>query len=496
MHSRRRFILAILLTLLALGVVAIFVDRNSANAQKMTLVAPWFGVGGRNFVSALTASAGSYPNCRFGVGQSRNVITSYDISLINPGWYVNWSTHISPPKPGGIEFAQMLHVAGTTYLPSPSVLAGRVAANPGSLWLVANEPDCIFQDNVLPQEYAQAYHDAYIFIKEQDPTARVAVGGIVQPTPLRIEYLNIVLDTYAALYGEPLPTDAWHIHSFILREASCAVYPDSCWGSEIPPGIDDDHGMLYKPEDTDRLDIFQDRIVQFRQWMRDRGYRNKPLIITEYGTLFPHHYEGWDEERGRIFMYGTFDFLLTAKDPDLGYPPDENRLVQRWLWYSLDDTGYGGTLFDPVTHDLLPMGTYFGDYTATISPTVDLFAVDVKQVGPVPRSLTRSVTVTLRARVSNIGNVALVQPFTIRFLYGEGAPIVSDQVVSGTIRGCAAVRTFTIAWPDVTPGAHLVQVLVDPFDDIDEAKENNNKAYGVVMVANSQAFLPLANRER
>jgi hypothetical protein len=369
-------------------------------------------------------------------------------------------------------------------------------ANPGSLWLIGNEPDCIFQDNVLPQNYAQAYHDAYSFIKGLDPTASVAAGGIVQPTPLRMQYLDIVLDTYASLYGEALPTDAWHIHTFILREADCDVYPGECWGSEIPPGISADHGMMYDLEDTDNLDIFQERIVQFRQWMRDRGYQNMPLLITEYGTLVPHSYQGWDEERGKVYMYGTFDLLLTANDPDLGYPADENRLVQRWLWYSLDDTAYGGPLFDPLTLDLLPMGAYFGAYTGAISPTVDLLAVDVGQTAPIPLSPESPATITLRARVSNVGNVPTAGPVTVRFLDGEGQQIGSDQAISTAVAGCATVEEVTMVWPDVAPGSHVVQVVIDPEDTVSEANEGNNETSVVVFVARAQAFLPLITREQ
>jgi len=386
-------------------------------------------------------------------------------------------------------------------------LANQITANLGALWLISNEPDCIYQNNVLPQDYAQAYHDAYTFIKGHDPTASVSAGGIVQPTSLRMQYLDIVLDTYVSLYGEPLPTDVWSIHSFILREASCAAYPDACWGAEIPPGIAADEGMLYELDDTDDLEIFQQRIVQFRQWMRDRGYRDIPLIITEYGTLLPYYDPGslyydsqgspFNEERARDFLYGTFDFLLSASNPDLGYPADENRLVQRWLWYSLDDSiNYGGALFDLNSLNPMQLGIDFGAYTEAISPTVDLFAVDVGQIGPVLYSPTDAVTVTLQARVSNVGNVAITQPVTIRFLDGEGHQIGPDQVISETIAGCAVVKEATIVMSNVSPGAHVVRVVVDPGGEVSEGSEDNNEIYGVVLVAKNQVFLPLTIRNK
>jgi hypothetical protein len=249
--------------------------------------------------------------------------------------------------------------------------------------------------------------------------------------------------------------------------------------------------MLYELEQTDNLDIFEQRIVQFRQWMRNHGYQEKPLLITEYGTLMPHQFEGWDEERARVFMYGTFDFLLSADDTSLGYPADENRLVQHWTWYSLDDSSYGGTLFDRITLDLLPLGTYFGDYTSELSPTVDLFAVDVGQAGPVPHSPTETVTITLRARISNVGNVPVTQPLTVRFFDDTYVQIGSDQIISETVAGCGQMQTITMTWTDVPPGAHSIRVVVDPMAQISEGNEDNNEALGTVLVAETKTLLPL-----
>ena len=492
---------------LALGALAVTLSSLSGDARaweddggSLDLA----GVSGAITPAQATGGTGDYPNCRFGAGERHNPAMSYTVSALNLGWYTDWKTQISPPHPGGAEYVQMLHVHGTYYSPSEDTLAAQVAANPGALWLIGNEPDSIYQDNVLPQDYAEAYHDAYTFIKTLDPTARVSAGGIVQPTPLRMQYLDIVLDTYASRYAERLPTDAWNIHTYILREASCAAYPDSCWGARIPPGMEVTQGMLYTLDDTDDLEIFQQRILQFRQWMHDRGYRDTPLIITEYGTLLPYYdpeslyydSEGhpFDEERARGFMYATFDLLHTVSDPDLGYPADENRLVQRWMWYSLDDTQFGGALFDKYTLNPTMLGSAFGSYTEAVSPTVDLLAVDVGQVGPVPYSPTDPVTVTLRARVSNVGNVAITAPVTVRFLDGDGHPIGPDLVLSGTIAGCATVKEITTTWRDVAPGTYVVQAVVDPEATTSEGNEDNNQAHGAVLVAKEQIFLPLVVR--
>ena len=43
-----------------------------------------------------------------------------------------------------------------------------------------------------------AYHELYTLIKGADPTARLAIGGVIQATPLRLEYLTKVWNEYRA----------------------------------------------------------------------------------------------------------------------------------------------------------------------------------------------------------------------------------------------------------------------------------------------------------
>jgi len=73
-------------------------------------------------------------------------------------------------------------------------------------------------------------------------------------------------------------------------------------------------------------------VIDFRTWLRDRGYRDVPLYITEYGTLFPYwpftadpYYDELGQEiteaRSVTFMTKTFDVLRTAADASVGYPP-------------------------------------------------------------------------------------------------------------------------------------------------------------------------------
>jgi hypothetical protein len=285
-------------------------------------------------------------------------ITQYDITPLRLGWYLDWGTHPAPPHPGGAEYAQMIRLKNGTLNPDVETIAVIAQANPGSMWLVGNEPDVKWQDNVEPTAYARLYHEAYTAIKSADPAAQLAIGGVTQPTPLRMQYLDAVLASYREQFGSEMPVDVWNVHAFVLREER------GSWGVDIPPGLPDDYGMLYQIDDSDNMEIFRQQIVDFRGWMAGRGYQNRPLIVSEYGILMPEDY-GFPPERVVAFLRTSFDFFLNATDPALGYPEDSYRLVQRWCWYSLnapENIYPTGNLFDPKTEQMTTVGQGWAEY--------------------------------------------------------------------------------------------------------------------------------------
>lgn len=296
---------------------------------------------------------------RFGFGAAVSPVDEQVAGQLRAGWYVNWTSQPDPPRPQGMEYVQMVRVRGAKLSPGGQDLETIARQNPGSLWIVGNEPDVPWQDSVTPTEYATAYREAYTLIKRADPTCQVAIAGVSQATPLRLQYLDMVLDAYRSRYGERIPVDVWNVHGFVLREER------GSWGVDIPPGISVDQGRLFELQDHDNMGIFREQIVAFRRWMNDRGERNKPLLVSEYGILMPGDY-GFPPEKVRDFMFATFDFFTTATDPDLGYQADGNRLVQRWAWYSLSDTVYPtGNLFDPDTGQITSLGLAYGSYTSS-----------------------------------------------------------------------------------------------------------------------------------
>lgn len=322
---------------------------------------------------------------RFGVGVARQYgeITGYDLAALHIGWYMDWSYRVSPPRPAGIEYAQLVTTRPSAFPPDWAGLAAAVRANPGATWFIGNEPDASpgVMDSQPPESYAAAYQAIYTFIKNEDPTARVGPGGVIAPTPLRLRYLDMVLAAHQAQFGSLLPADFWATHVQILRERR------DDWGAGIPQGISDNEGRLYSIQDNGDPAIFEQLIWEQRTWMAARGLGDKELIISEYGVLMPSLYlcYCYDYAVGdaivTTFMKRSFDFLLSARHADLGYAPDGNRLVQRWSWYSLNEKpydlppygeGYNGPLFDfryPEYPGVLTIfGQAFKDYTSRLFP--------------------------------------------------------------------------------------------------------------------------------
>ena len=361
---------------------------------------------------------------RIGFGTNlTNTVMYPETRKLNAGWYVDWRVRTNPPRPAGIEFVQMVRVhqkintsimynsttkcgigitadrticpyaspAAYETMPSLDVIRTAAKRNPGSVWLIGNEMDRPDwggalpdgkggrpkgtyggrQDEITPALYAKAYHDLYLVIKGEDPTARIAIGGMIQFTPLREEYLNKIWASYKQLYpGYTMPVDIWNIHNFIGSEI-CTTEKLAgrneyyCYGMGVPPGASTITGA-YVGQDNKHTDkvTFDAQIRGFRKWMADHGQKNKPLIVSEYGVLYPSLCgdnffptpelkqkckDDWNLAGGYVdyenpqvvhdFMLWSFDYFANTKDCALS-GVDDCRLVQRWAWFGLEDVGW------------------------------------------------------------------------------------------------------------------------------------------------------------
>lgn len=318
------------------------------------------------WVAGVSADCPLYrvPTQRFGgdLNYAFGNITSYDVASLKMSFYSDWSASITPLRPNGIEYLQLLAVKyGKWYFATSeanwTMLAQAVDANHGALWMIGNEPECPNYPgggNNTPEQYAAVYHDLYSFIKGRDPTARIAIGGVVEPTPLRLQWLGYVLDYYQATFGVTMPIDIWTTHVLILPEMkSCDG--EGVWGAGIPVGSQFDsvcRGRLYTVEDNWNFSNLRSLVVEFREWLYLKGQHDKPLWITEYGVLMPYA----EDYQVNSFMNQSFDYFLgtSSLHGTWGYPADGDRLVQRWAWNSINDQphdfgtgqGFNGSLFD------------------------------------------------------------------------------------------------------------------------------------------------------
>jgi hypothetical protein len=338
--------------------------RNVSNGYAATYTTTVFAGWTRNLtidVSAPPDPLAVYTSYswRFGIGVPESTAQANWVARVGAGWWYDWRVR---PNVGGSlgEYWQMIRLWNCTLNPSPEVFVAEARRRPGQTWIIGNEPDVAEQDNVTPECLADLYHQAYTALKTADPTAKVAMGGVVQASSLRLAYLDRALAYYQTQYHSPMPVDIWTTHAYILREER------GNWGAGIPTGLDAETGWLIEPDDHDNLNLFALQLDLFRQWMADNGYRNKPLVVTEYGILLPAQF-GYTPDRVEAFMLESFDILLESTDPGVGLPSDNNRLVQRWAWFSMSyDQFPSSNLYDPARETFTPLGQTFRKYVSAL----------------------------------------------------------------------------------------------------------------------------------
>jgi hypothetical protein len=395
--------------------------------------------------------------------------------------------------------------------------------------MVGNEPDrVISQGDTMPDMYAQIYYDTYHFIKGIDPTAKVAIGAVVQPTPIRLRYLDLVLTEYRTRYGSSMPVDVWNTHLYIIAEERGKP------GADIPPGIDESTGRLYTAQDHLDISVFMSLVAELRTWMKERGYQDKPLIITEFGALLPLWYLddfGFTQDDINTFIADTISYMNSTTVVNLGYPADDYRLVQQAALYSLDNDSVfdslsaaqaAGNLFQPYLggHDAVfdalspsevpyrwgsflfhstppytrtATGDYYTGFVATLPASVDVLPYrSLTDPGALIVSGGETISPTFKVMVSNTGNSTPPISVTVRFFDvtdGQGEQVGSDATIAA-FTGCGTLREAGVVWPNLSPGLHSMRVEVDPDNLIQESLESNNVMTETVLVGTYGTHLP------
>lgn len=515
------------------------------------------------------------PSDRFGVTASKD-IEQYDLTGFPASSFVDWRVHYYETIPNAMIYYPMIGFSRTRngtyfYYPNGQELVDAIRRYPGATWIIGNEADTIWKNNLPPEVYAQFFHELYNLIRSIDPTAKFAATSLATVSTLRLLWLERAWNAYQEQYGSEMPVDVWNIHPYVVNEMH------NEWGAEIPAGIDNavgyaygtwneaadpdasggtvhesneagarayfafhgsyvtlylhtgpDAGMaeisidrdlptgfvdgpvdLYSPtpgilvrsysnlpspadpsdprgdrhniridvtgdrnpisggawvrvdaieaastadlpngrlEDNsplranivtsadvhDDLDLIEQNIRAFRQWMADHGQRNKPLIDTEHGILMTEDL-GFDYPRVRAFMLNSFDrFLNGLRDPNLGYPADDNRLLQQWFWFSLAQDSFEGRpvhtgLFSQATGQLKPLGQDFIDYvTPLIEPYAEFQVTELNLTPTWALFAGEPSLIAVDTTVRNWGNVP-AGPFQVH-LAADGEAIYHWQV--------------------------------------------------------------------
>jgi hypothetical protein len=483
------------------------------------------------------------PNCRYGVAaiSSEQVLA---VPTFHAGWFVTFETEASANAPADSEFGHIVFVKQNkdsqgNYLPGYYVpgttfaqITALVQANPGELWMIGNEvdrgpdPGHIHggQGDMYPDVYATAYHDLYYLIKAADPTAQVAISGLVEVTPGRLQYLDLAWQAYYDQFGAYMPVDVWNMHIYALPEAQPNGQPNGvanvALGTDLALAIREGDGTpadcpdedVYCWAEHDDLDIFKDQVVAMRTWMKAHGQQNKPLILSEFSilyTYFPSEIESpncylMDEygqcftpQRVSAFAEATLNYLqYEAIDPDLGYPPDNDRLVQQWLWFAIHSgsVGQSSNLMEQDLTTLTLVGETWKNYVEALPSNINLSPAQTPPQWADIVPPATSAEATLAVWIRNNGNT-LAPPVTVTF-YSDAA--LTQEIATTTVnnvRGCGRDQYLaTVTWSNLTAGIHRFWVKADSPGTIPETNENDNVSTSLVFVDGSQIYLPITRR--
>ncbi len=471
------------------------------------------------------ATAGTL-SCREGLaGWEPYLSAGIDIRSLGGGSYLDFYAHAPAPQLNALEFMQRIQIRQNkdsqgnylqTYTITPTLsdaaggLGPVIASAPGALWLVGNEPDRgpdvpggPAQDDTFPQIYARVYHDVYQFIKQRDPSAQIAMAGLVEVTPGRLQYQDIVWNTYVALYGQPMPVDVWNIHLYVLPEtvgiANVALGTDPALAYGFAFTHTNNSSNIYTYGDHDNLSLFDSQVRRMRQWMKAHGQQDKPLLLSEFGLLYDEDVtdefgKNFTEARATAFLTKTFNYLSTTSDPSIGMLSDGNRLVQQWIWFSTNHTI--GHISNLVTNTMpltfTSVGNMFRANVATRPLQPNFQTRFANAATPILQQGQSSVTATLSVEFVNNGNQPVTAPLTVTFYADEAlTQVINSVVVTGGVPGCARRPvTASILWPNRGPGIQLFWAKVDAANAFNETNETDNVIQGQVFVGTHGVYLP------
>lgn len=494
------------------------------------------------------SEAASGTSCRWGAS-AHGVDQVAWLDDVGVGWYVFFGG-FTDAGGEGVQIAPVISVKqdknGAEYLdtytvnPPLNALEPILETYPGTLWIVGNEVDrgpgpgelTTGQGDTFPDVYATAYHEVYQFIKQIDPTALVANSGLVQVTPGRLQYLDLMWQSYQEQFDEPMPVDIWNMHIYVLPEAELDGTPNGIGNVALGtdpllakrgPGDNKYQCVLdeiYCFAEHDDVNLFEVQARAMRKWMFDHGQWQKPLILSEFSILYPcddpagvncgylrdEFGNGFDKQRVQNYLAATTTRLENMTDPLIGNPLDGRRLVQQWAWFSISTTTQVGDVSDLVKRDnssgqLVRLSEIGEAYRAraTAAPTyVNLEPASVPGVTAETSAPGGEVDVALSAIITNNGSTAHGGAITVTFYADSELTQVIEQVRVGAVgggdpvlRGCASgTAAVSATWPGLTSGLNRFWVKVEG-----QNSEADNVAESFVLVDPERLWMPVVGHQ-
>ncbi len=320
-----------------------------------------------------SAATGYQGYARLGMGQLILAdLTEQEVEQTKFGWWFTWGETNNDQNnvlPAGTKFIAVAGNGDKYAAPCTTNSTGN-----GFVDFMRKLPDrtIVMVGNELgnddlndPVSYVERYIKTYDCIKTTNPTLQVYVGGHVSPNnglgwimgswiykadPTNqnrwhyetkrinsLEYMSIVVSDYHAKclgssgsqggsysafcnkYGNTFPADGFTTHAY----PGVATRPAAHASAGKPAG------ELYSWYESDG---YKNEVFDFRTWMKENGYQNKPLIVKEYGIL----HDNQPYQNGALSaMREASQYYATTKDTALGNPNDDYRLVQQFAWYTI-----------------------------------------------------------------------------------------------------------------------------------------------------------------
>lgn len=220
-----------------------------------------------------------------------------------------------------------------------------IAAHPGMIWIIGNEPNMSDQDNLTdPLKYAQMFKCYYDFISSRDPKAKFTNGALCMLTsnkwfPSYVGwYWKQVLNEYRTKNGKKMPLDMWNMHLYPTTTAGGyhRVFPTAVFTST-----------------AEATNVFEKMVKDFCDWAhtvdeygRVRGetgysgpaYAGTEVIITEFNGRIGNPASALTEQECIAFVQYMCPRLVALKT---------THNLTRFFWFIGYDRTGAYQLFNP-----------------------------------------------------------------------------------------------------------------------------------------------------